>query len=120
MFSRCPCCDAHAVRENACLLCFWSKDESRGYDLAEARENVRKYGVMYRPADNAFATVRHPILGPAGEYAVDRVALRERAYLELRAFGAGRPERVELTARLDSLLACIENADRLYTRRFPH
>ena len=86
------------------------------YGLAEARENVSHYAVSYGPADPRFATVRHPILGPHGEYAIDRVALRGRAYAEFRAFGASQPDRARLTERLESLLETIRRADRLYSK----
>lgn len=71
---------------------------------------------MYRPSDRAFAIVRHPILGPNGENAIDRVALRARAYVEFRAFGKDKPERAAITGRLQALLSAIRTADSLYTK----
>ncbi|HKU67810.1 MAG TPA: hypothetical protein VJP85_08540 [Candidatus Baltobacteraceae bacterium] len=98
-----------------CPLCLWSAQNDE-YSLHEARANVAEYGVIYRPADRRFAVVRHPILGPNGEYAIDRVALRARAYLEFRAFGSGKPDYAEIPPRLCLLLQTISTADRLYTR----
>lgn len=120
MHYRCPCCGAHAREaEDAdapCPLCRWAPRGAAGYTLNEARENVRLYGVFYRPADPAFAVIRHPILGPRGEYAVDRVALRMRAFLEFAAFARGRGESAMLTERLNALLTCIRSSDMLYTK----
>lgn len=96
------------------MLCKWQPDTD--YELTEARDNVEQYGVMYRPSDNAFAIVRHPILGPAGEYAIDRVALRARAYIEFRAFGKEQTDRADVPPRLEALLQAIQAADRLYTK----
>lgn len=117
-YLRCACCAAHAVEspETRCALCRWDPRGVEGYDLDEARENVRSYGVFYRPTDPAFAVIRHPILGPNGEYAIDRVALRMRAYKEFHAFGAGRSERADLTTRLAALLATVQNSDELYRK----
>lgn len=115
---RCACCGCHAraalADSQPCPLCLW--DGGTRYSLAEARDNVARYGVAYAPNDERFAIVRHPILGPSGEYAIDRVALRARAYIEFRAFGNGRAERAPLSERLQSLLAAILAADRLYTK----
>ncbi|HET7813102.1 MAG TPA: hypothetical protein VFL13_01885 [Candidatus Baltobacteraceae bacterium] len=61
--------------------------------------------------------MRHPILGPAGETAIDRVALRQRAYAEFASFAQGRASAAELPERLRALLDVVENADRLYVRR---
>jgi hypothetical protein len=116
---RCACCDCHAretrLDATTCPLCLWN-DAGTRYSLAQARENVARYGVSYAPHDPHFAIVRHPILGPGGEYAIDRVALRGRAYIEFRAFGRGKPDRALLTERLQSLLQIIAAADRLYTK----
>jgi len=115
---RCPCCACHTLLGRkpieACALCRWS--ESAQYQLAQAQANVAEYGVIYRPADVRFAPARHPILGPRGEYAIDRVALRDRAYREFHAFGNGKGDRVHLTDRLRSLLGTVINADRLYVK----
>jgi hypothetical protein len=113
---QCPCCEAHTLRgaETSCALCKW--DDDCGYDLEEAKRNVRNYGVIFRPADVRFAPSRHPILGPKGEYAIDRVALRERAYLEFGAFAKGQGASAHLTPRLASLLECIKRSDDLYTK----
>lgn len=77
---------------------------------------MRQYGVIFRPSDRAFAVVRHPILGPNGEYAVDRVALRARAYIEFRAFAKDKTHRAVITERLQALLTAIAAADSLYTK----
>lgn len=113
---QCDCCACHTLlrMQDECRLCRWSTDA--GYELEEARENTRAYGVMFRPADPRFAPSRHPILGPKGEYAIDRVALRERAYVEFRAFAQSKNSRAQLPARLAALLECIANADRLYNK----
>jgi sugar-phosphatase len=114
---RCPCCMCHTLaylREENCTLCRWHPDD--GYSLSEAQRNAAEYGVMFRPADMRFAPVRHPILGPNGEYAIDRVALRARAYREFLAFGQSKGDRVHLPERLEALLAAIQNADRLYVK----
>jgi hypothetical protein len=114
---RCACCACHTLvdAQATCPLCFWSESNGR-YALNEARDNVDRYGVMYRPTDERFAVVRHPILGPSGEYAVDRVALRARAYIEFRAFGKDEPPYAALTERLQALLNAVSAADRLYSR----
>lgn len=113
---RCPCCEAHTLQSRdaheICVLCKWSADNE--YALEEGRQNVVRYGVMYRPSDRVFAVVRHPILGPGGEYAIDRVALRARAYVEFHTFGKDKGERTNLTGRLEALLAAIGAADSLY------
>jgi hypothetical protein len=115
---RCACCGCHtrAAHDDPqpCRLCLWHSSER--YSLTQARENVERFGVAYPPHDERFAIVRHPILGPSGEYAIDRVALRARAYIEFRAFGNGEPDRALLTERLQSLLDAIAAADRLYTK----
>lgn len=133
LFHRCPCCGAHTLRARArydiCTLCGWEDDgqddphagerwggPNGDYTLTEARANARAYSTMYRPSDRAFAIVRHPILGPAGETAIDRVALRRRAYAEFAQFANGRGEALELPERLQRLLTIIENAGSLYDR----
>lgn len=110
----CPCCGLHTLRRlyESCALCRWDADA--GYDLSEAKHNVDAYGVVFRPTDVRFAPSRHPILGPKGEYAIDRVALRERAYAEFRAFGNNKPAAAHLTERLAALLTCLAAADGLY------
>lgn len=118
---RCACCRCHTLGAHGgndiCALCKWEDgtQERSDYTLDEARENVQLHGVMYRPTDVRFAPGRHPILGPTGEYAIDRVALRQRAYREFRAFGADKGAREHLPERLRTLLAAIRSADRLYT-----
>jgi sugar-phosphatase len=117
---RCVCCACHTLpalqRESEpCPLCKWT--QCAGYALSEAQANVTEYGVVYRPTDAAFAESRHPILGPFGENAIDRVALRERAYREFHAFGDGKGERAQLSDRLRALLGAIEDADSLYRKR---
>jgi hypothetical protein len=100
--------------DEKCGLCHWQPDCD--YELEEAKSNVRAYGVIYRPSDVRFAPSRHPILGPKGEYAIDRVALRERAYLEFTAFAQQRGRQAELTPRLQSLLECVRRSDELYAK----
>lgn len=121
---RCVCCSCHtlptakAAMTETCELCTWLNDGSNGdYSLAEAQKNVKEYGVKYRPTDERFAPARHPILGPNGEYAIDRVALRARAYREFEAFGEGKDGRAHLPERLEALLAAIRYADALYNHR---
>lgn len=120
MHYRCACCGAHAREAEdaaaACLLCRWPPRGAAGYTLGEACENVRLYGVFYRPSDPAFAVIRHPILGPHGEYAVDRVALRMRAFFEFSAFAREHGDSAMLTERLNALLTCIRSSDMLYTK----
>lgn len=118
---RCACCRCHTLasphRNDICALCKWEDgvQERAEYTLDEARQNVQLHGVMFRPTDVRFAPARHPILGPSAEYAIDRVALRGRAYREFRAFGEGKAAREHLTERLHTLLAAVRSADRLYT-----
>lgn len=114
---RCECCRCHTLAQPraACALCHWPGGE--GYGLDEAQRNVREYAVMFRPSDRRFAISRHPILGPNGEYAIDRVALRQRAYMEFGSFARQHAgARVRLTTRLAMLLACIVRADALYCK----
>ncbi len=64
----CPCCGRPSLSAPAeydiCPICFWEDDgqddpnaaevwggPNRDYSLAEARENFRKHGTMYRPSD---------------------------------------------------------------------
>lgn len=103
-----------AQLDQPCVLCRW--DANATYPLEQARENVTQYGVVYAPGDARFAVVRHPILGPNGEYAIDRVALRARAYIEFRAFAKGKPGGADITDRLQALLDAIRAADSLYTK----
>ena len=112
---RCACCGAHALREprTVCALCRWP-DEA--YSLDEARRNVEAFGVIYRPTDRRFAVIRHPILGAAGETAIDRVALRERVYREFAAAMRAADDAANIPQRLADLLSTVEYADRLYTR----
>ena len=66
----CPCCGRPPIEAPAeydiCPLCFWEDDgqddpraaevwggPNHRYSLAEARENFREYGTMYRPSDRA-------------------------------------------------------------------
>lgn len=118
---RCACCACHTLPSpgvcEICALCGWPAAGDDAYELSEARQNVERYGVMYRPHDVRFATVRHPILGARGEYAVDRTLLRERARMEFRAFGERARDRAKPTPRLLALLACIRRADALYVKR---
>ena len=119
---RCPSCNCHTLTSptdpHPCTLCLWNTaTPDPDYTLTEARNNTREYGVYYRPTDTRFATSRHPILGTRGEYAIDRVALRERAYREFAIFANDAGDRAKPTPRLLALLACISNADRLYTKK---
>jgi len=114
LFARCSCCGCHARADagDACTLCLWREGE--GYELSEARENAKAYGVMYRPSDRRFAPSRHPILGVHGAYAVDRVELRARAYA-LFAIADLQGEALELPDNLRDILNAIAAVDRLYT-----
>ena len=64
----CPCCGRPSLfvpaEYDICPICFWEDDgqddpnaaevwggPNRDYSLAEARENFREHGTMYRPAD---------------------------------------------------------------------
>jgi hypothetical protein len=119
---RCTCCNCHTLAlpndAQQCTLCLWNTaSPDPEYTLTEARDNTRQYGVYYRPTDTRFAPSRHPILGASGEYAIDRVALRERAYREFAIVGASAGDSAKPTPRLLALLACISNADRLYVKR---
>lgn len=118
---RCPCCGAHTLGEPAedeiCPLCWWGDDRQDDYSLNEARGNVRDYSIVYRPSDQRFAQLRHPILGPSGETAIDRVALRQRVYAEFAQFAKGRREPLELSERLQRLIAILQIADTLYVRK---
>ena len=120
LYYRCPCCGAHTLDEaetgESCTLCKWGGPVD-GYSLAEARENVRSYGIMYRPSDERFARLRHPIFGPSGETAIDRVVLRQRVYAEFANAGKDRAEPASLSERLRSLLTIVRNADTLYVHR---
>ena len=113
-YTRCAACDCHTLtaHRTVCPLCHWIRNDTA--DLAAARSHVEEYGVVYAPHDTHFAPSRHPILGPKGEHAIDRVALRDRAYREFRSFAKDHGDRAQLPERLISLLACIINADRLY------
>lgn len=113
-YTHCAACDCHTLtaQSGACPLCHWVRNDTA--DLAAARAHVQEFGVVYAPHDKRFAPSRHPILGPNGEPAIDRVALRDRAYREFRSFAKDQDERARLPERLVSLLACISNADRLY------
>ena len=114
---RCACCGCHtlAKRNETCPLCLWQQNGSS--TLADARSNVDRFGIAYAPSDKRFAVVRHPILGPAGEYAVDRVALRSRALQEFGRFGKDAGERAHIPERLEALLGCIRSADSLYNKQ---
>lgn len=114
---RCACCLCHTLLEpgGSCVLCLWP-DAEQPYALDEARANTQQYGVHFRPSDRRFAGVRHPVLGARGEYAIDRTALRERAYLEFGAFAKHAPDRAKPGARLLALLECIGAANRLYVK----
>ena len=112
--ARCVACDCHTMRvqSRVCPLCHWIRNDVA--NLAAARTFVQEYGIVYGPHDKRFAPSRHPILGPKGEHAIDRVVLRDRAYHEFRAFANEQPERARVPERLTSLLTCITSADRLY------
>lgn len=119
LFYPCPCCRAHTLESpqagETCPLCNWRSGETDAeYSLNEARENVRAYTIAYRPSDERFARLRHPILGPAGETAIDRVALRQRMYAEFAQFAKGRAEPLTLSQRLQSLLTILREANSLY------
>lgn len=113
LFHRCSCCACHALADAnaACPLCLWRDRD--GYDIAEARENAKAYGVMYRPSDRRFAPSRHPILGVHGAYAVDRVELRARAYA-LFELADLRGDAIELPDNLRDILNVVVAVDRLY------
>lgn len=115
---RCPACDCHTLRANdageSCRLCGWRNGSVA--QLTQARTNVALYGVALDPADTQFAVVRHPILGPRGETAIDRVLLRERAYVEFRTRLKDAGDAAELPQRLVDLLDAVIAVDKLYRK----
>lgn len=115
---RCRACDCHTLTANdlheACALCGWARGNSA--ELTQARTNVTQYGVALDPSHPHFAVVRHPILGPRGETAIDRVLLRERAYIEFRTRLKDAGEAAELPERLVDLLGAVVAADKLYVK----
>jgi sugar-phosphatase len=118
---RCVCCGSHSLiapaQAEPCTLCRWPINGEPSYTIDEARENTKRYGVIYRPHDPRFAVIRHPILGARGEYAVDRTLLRERAFAEFALFAKHQNVRAKPPERLLALLSCIEQADKLYRKR---
>ena len=102
----------HTRTENDayCPLCRWSGEGN----LETARENVRQYGIALDPHDRRFAPLRHPILAADGTAAIDRVKLRERAYVEFGTFARDAKDCAALPERLVHLLGAITHADELY------
>jgi hypothetical protein len=84
--------------------------------LSDGRAHVREYGLALPPTHHLFAKLRHPILGPRGETAIDRVLLRERAYLEFRERLKNAGDQAELPQRLIDLLDAIRAVDKLYAK----
>jgi len=81
---KCPCCGYETLETryntDTCYLCIWENDlvgescpeeiaggPNSDYSLVEARENFKKYLIMFRPSDSNFKSFKNDKIDEYGE-----------------------------------------------------